>query len=146
MNSFKSFKPFNRFASFKSLLDRRALVGTNSGPHQLVSLGVFFPPLRRRKFFVHVDFFEFLRQRSDVFARRPEALQSVQGSIACPELAERVQSSTCRPLRKSPPGGRSASIIMFWAMPEDEERGRAGSIIMSPGGDFHVFVIPKTWK
>jgi hypothetical protein len=49
-------------------------------PHQLVPPGVFFPLLRRRKFFADVGFFEFLRQRSDVFARRSETLQSVQGS------------------------------------------------------------------
>jgi hypothetical protein len=39
---------------------------------------IFFPPLRRRKFFVDVGFFEFLRQQSDVFARRPEVLEPVK--------------------------------------------------------------------
>ena len=41
--------------------------------HQLVPLGVFFFHFFDAVFLVDVGFFEFLRQRSDVFARGPEA-------------------------------------------------------------------------
>jgi hypothetical protein len=53
----------------------------NSGRINLSHSAYFFLPLPRRKLFVDLRFFEFLRQRSDIFVRRPEALEPVSFNV-----------------------------------------------------------------